>query len=139
MSMDVGLFPTINEIARACQATPQPGDHRKARPQPGDHRRARPQPGDHSKARPQPGDHRKARPQPGDHRKRHIYSWEPEPAQQTRGVGSMLDWCWASVIEDGPTPAQHCPKASFPAGWECLWCDGEPLAPRVPVSDRRSL
>ena len=102
MSMDVGLFPTINEIARACQATPQPGDHRKARPQPGDHR----------KAKPQPGDHRKANPQPGDHRKIHIYSWEPEPVQQIRGVGSMLVWCWASVIEDVPTPAQHWAKAS---------------------------
>ena len=27
--------------------------------------------------------------------------------QQTRGVGPMLSWCWASVVDDGPTPAQH--------------------------------
>ena len=29
-----------------------------------------------------------------------------------RGVGSMLDWCLTSVIEDGPTPAEHWAKAS---------------------------
>ena len=32
--------------------------------------------------------------------------------QQTRGVGPMLGWCWASVVDDGPTSAQQLANAS---------------------------
>ena len=30
----------------------------------------------------------------------------------TRGVGQILGWCWASVVDDGPTSAQHWANAS---------------------------
>ena len=33
-------------------------------------------------------------------------------SQQTQGVGPMLDWCWSSVVDDGPTSAQHRVNAS---------------------------
>ena len=32
--------------------------------------------------------------------------------QQTRSVGPMLGWRWASVVDDGPTSAQHWANAS---------------------------
>ena len=38
-------------------------------------------------------------------------------SQQTRGVGPMLGWCWASVVDDGPTSSQHWANASCLPGF----------------------
>ena len=35
---------------------------------------------------------------------------QPAPStykQQTRGIGPMMGWCWASVVDDAPTSAQQ--------------------------------
>ena len=41
--------------------------------------------------------------------------------QQTRGVGSMLDWCWFSVVDDGPKSARHWASASCLLCFYSLW------------------
>ena len=36
--------------------------------------------------------------------------------QQTRGIGTMLDWCWASVVDDEPALDQQWANASCMLG-----------------------
>ena len=38
-------------------------------------------------------------------------------SQQTRDVGPVLDWCWATVCDGGPTSNQHWFNVSCLLGW----------------------
>ena len=50
------------------------------------------------------------------HSQGHFFS---PTTQQTRYIGPMLCWCWASVVDDGPTSAQHWPNVSCLLGSPC--------------------
>ena len=46
------------------------------------------------------------------HRVVYSFNLSATSAQQTRSVVPMMSWCWASVVDDGPTPAHHWANAS---------------------------
>ena len=54
--------------------------------------------------------------------------------QQTRRVGPMLGWCWASVVDDGPASAQHWANASSLVGTVLAVLGIKGGGPRVVVS-----